>query len=205
MTDRILVKVTAEKHCILFRTVTSTEKSPHNFFIVRDTIRKLKDKGEITEHDCGSFAILRRDDTADLLSIHFTWLTGSGQRITGREETVTLSYERLLDFMERSSQADGPKEWSALSIESDRGPKLEFCAKKKLHAALENKTVRRKLVKFLRDNFRWKSASKICFYDDFVPYSFTFREFRNGQPGTCGGLILHGQENLDRAYYSIHT
>ena len=90
-------------------------------------------------------------------------------------------------------------------MEPGRGPKLEFCGKENLHAALENKTVRRKLVKFLRDNFWWKSASKICFYDDFLSYSFTFREFRNGKPGMCGGLILHGQENLDRAYYSIHT
>ena len=96
--------------------------------------------------------------------------------------------------------------WSrAEALSWSSAGKLEFCGKENLHAALENKTVRRKLVKFLRDNFWWKNASKICFYDDFLPYSFTFREFRNGKPEMCGGLILHGQENLDRAYYSIHT
>lgn len=50
--------------------------------------------------------------------------------------------------------------------------------------------------------FHW---DEIRFYNDFVPYSFFFREFRGGQPGICGGLILHGQENMAKAQYSIHT
>ena len=55
------------------------------------------------------------------------------------------------------------------------------------------------------DHFQWKSGGTIHFYSDYVPYSFFFREILSGQPGICGGLILHGQEDLKTAHYSIHT
>ena len=48
-------------------------------------------------------------------------------------------------------------------------------------------------------------ADEIHLFNDFVPYSFFFREYRNGQPVVCGGLILHGQEDMSKAYYGIHT
>lgn len=90
-------------------------------------------------------------------------------------------------------------------MESRAAPKFVFCGEENLHAVLENRPVRRKLVKFLRNNFHWQGADEIRFYNDFVPYSFFFREFRGGRPGMCGGLILHGQENMAKAQYSIHT
>ena len=36
-------------------------------------------------------------------------------------------------------------------------------------------------------------------------YSFFFREYRGGQALMCGGLILHGQDDMGKAYYGIHT
>ena len=36
-------------------------------------------------------------------------------------------------------------------------------------------------------------------------YSFFFREFRGEKSCLCGGLILHGQEDMSKAYYGIHT
>ena len=42
-------------------------------------------------------------------------------------------------------------------------------------------------------------------YDDFVPYNFFFREERTCGTGLCGGIILHGQKDLKKAYYGIHT
>lgn len=74
-----------------------------------------------------------------------------------------------------------------------------------LHAVLENALVRRKLVRFLRDQFRWPYSERVEFYDDFMPYSFIFKEIRGGEPVMTGGLILHGQEDLEHAYYSMHT
>ena len=75
-----------------------------------------------------------------------------------------------------------------------------------LRTCLENKTVRGKLARALRDNFRCYRAEQISFYHDFVPYSFLFQETRNGRVGIVGGLILHnGEDDLKKAYYSIHT
>ena len=70
---------------------------------------------------------------------------------------------------------------------------------------MSHKAVRRKLIRFLRDNFQWGWSDEVRFYNDFLPYSFFFTEIRGGQQGICGGLILHGREDLNRAYYSIHT
>lgn len=205
MSNRTLVKMTAKEHHILFRTVTPTQKSLHNFKIPRDTIIGLKDNEEIIKRYCGSFAALRRDASARTLSIHFTWLSRFGCQIKGQEEIITLSYNKLLDFMERSAEPGGPKSWTALSLKSREKPKLEFCEKESLHTALENPIVRHKLVKFLRDNFYWEVPDKICFYNDHTPYSFIFRAFRNGELWLFGGLTLCKQENMNKAYYLIHT
>ncbi|MCI9530108.1 MAG: hypothetical protein HFF16_10495 [Angelakisella sp.] len=47
-------------------------------------------------------------------------------------------------------------------------------------------------------NFNWLDADEIWFGNDFVPYFFSFREYRNGNPVMCGELILHSQENMAR-------
>ncbi len=206
MDDRILVKMTAENHCILFRTVSPAEKSPHTFYITRDTFAELKDKGEVTKHDCASFAVLRLDDSINTVNIRFTWLSCSGSdQVAGWEQTVKLPYESLHNFIEKSTGESKPSKWAVLSMKSGKLPRMVFCGRENLHAVVGNQTVRRKLVRFLRNNFRWQGADEIRFYNDFMPYSFFFQEFRGSQQGMCGGLILHGQENMDRAYYSIHT
>ena len=104
------------------------------------------------------------------------------------------------------SQSDtGRKQWKLLSLEDKTSPRLEFVEADNLRAALSNKTVRRRLVRCLRDHFNWPGAERICFYNDFLPCSFFFQEFRPGRPGICGGLILPDHQDLSRAYYSIHT
>ncbi len=65
--------------------------------------------------------------------------------------------------------------------------------------------MRKKLGKFLSCHFAWKDSRKITVTDDFVPYSFFFREERANGTGTCGGIILHNQQNLKKAYYGMHT
>ena len=205
MDNRTLVKISATKNCIGFRIVTPTEKSPHRFYVLRDSILALEAKSQVIEQDCGSFAVLRRDKARGTLSIRFVWLSGSGCQITGREETVTLPYDKLLEFMNDSATENGPKEWNTLSIEASGTPRQIFCGQENLHDALRRKAVRRKLVRFLRDHFQWGSSDEIRFYNDFVSYSVSFREFRCGQPGMSGGLILHGQEDMAKAQYSIHT
>ena len=65
--------------------------------------------------------------------------------------------------------------------------------------------VRKKLARFLRDHFQWTDADEIGFYRDFVPYSFLFREVCRGKPGIVGGVILHMQDDMKKAYYGLHT
>ena len=73
------------------------------------------------------------------------------------------------------------------------------------YAAITKKAIRRKLVRSLRDEFHWPQSEQIEFYDDFLPYSFTFKEYRGGKAVMTGGLILHNQENISKSHYSIHT
>ncbi len=206
MNNRVLLKAAASEHCISFRTVSRSRKSPKRFYVTRDEFARLEAQASITTHDGWSFAILRRDARADTLEIQFTWLNGGGDRLSGWEETVIVPYSRLAAFVRESAQEGGPREWKALSMDfSGRRPQLVFDAKKTLRAILNNGVVRRKLVRVLRDGFNWPRSEQIHFYNDFVPYSFFFREIQDGEAVMCGGLILHGQEDMNKAYYSVHT
>ena len=206
MSNRILVNVTASESEIGFRTVTKKQKSPHRFYIMRSEWERFCLDRCLISNDEQSFAKFWYERDAGVLSIRFSWLSSSGsEKLTGWGQTVRLPYDALAEFISRSRTTDETKQWKALSLEERRRPKLVFCTQDNLHAALSNKTVRRRLVRFLRDNFNWPGADRICFYNDFLPCSFFFREFRNGKPGICGGLILHDRQDLSRAYYSIHT
>lgn len=177
MDNRTLVKISATKNCIGFRTVTPAEKSPHRFYVLRDSILALEAKSQVIEQDCASFAVLRRDKAGGTLSIRFVWLTNNGHRITGREETVTLPYDRLLEFMNDSATENGPKEWNTLSIEASRTPRLIFCGQENLHDALRRKAVRRKLVRFLRDHFQWGVRMKSGSTTISCPTAFSSASF----------------------------
>ncbi len=206
MSDRTLVKIGVTESCVTFRTVTHDRKSPQTFYVGREKFAELAHTGAALCKDIYSFASFCADVKDGTLSIRFTWLSlDKNCEICGWEQSVRLPYDALMAFVTDSAGKSGPSKWQALSMMSERRPKLTFSGRENLHAALENKTVRRKLVRFLRDNFQWKRTDEICFYNDLLPYSFTFQEFNSGCPGMCGGLILHGQEDLAKAYYSIHT
>ena len=206
MNNRILVKVSACESSIAFRTVTQKQKSPHWFYILRSDLERLWRDGSIVISDIHSFARLHYKQDRGVVSIRFVWLNAAGgDDLTGWEQTVRLPYDALAEFLACCQSDDGRKQWKALSLEDRIRPRLEFGAADNLHAALSNKTVRRRLVRCLRDHFNWPGSDRICFYNDFSPYSFSFREFRSGRPGICGGLILHEHQDLSRAYYSIHT
>ena len=206
MNDRILVKVSADESGIFFRTVSRERKSPRCFYLLRSEWERLCLDGHILSDDARSYAKFRRDRGRGVLSIRFFWLNVCGSdALTGWAQTVRLPYDDLTEFVRRSLMDDGPKQWKALSLEDRSRPKLEFGATENLHAALSNKSVRRRLVRFLRDHFDWPGADRICFYNDFLPYSFFFQELRGDRQGLCGGVILHNQDDLSRAYYSLHT
>lgn len=208
MNERTLVKVYAGENCVGFRTISRKRKSKQRFLVTRSELMRLEHEQRIITQDIYSFAVLRRDAAAGTLSIDFSWLNGGcvDGTLTGWEETVTLPYEALTAFVEASAQEDGPKEWRQLSLRMNSRPKLVFCDHEGLRRCVENKMVRRKLARVLRDSFYYPNVERIDFYHDFAPYSFLFRETRNGRTGIVGGLIFHDHQNdLKKASYSIHT
>lgn len=204
MKQRTLVHMIFGVDNISLRTVNRTRKSPHRFYIQKHSLEELEHRSWIIVHDISSFAVLHRGLLAGTIEIEFNWLEKIGDDLSGYQDTLILPYEKIKECM-RESQQGGPVTWKTFSMVPREQPTLVFKSRKNLHAVLENALVRRKLVRFLRDQFRWPYSERVEFYDDFMPYSFIFKEIRGGEPVMTGGLILHGQEDLEHAYYSMHT
>ena len=206
MNDRTLVYMIFRTDSICLRTVSRSRKSPHRFYIPRSRLEELEHTPCVIVHDISSFAVLRRDNHDGTIEIELTWLSGDGITVSGYMETIILPYEQMRAFLNKSVYEDRPIVWKTLSIDSSRKrPQIIFKSSKHLHAALADNTIRRKLIRSLRDDFRWPRSERIEFYDDFVPYSFMFREIMNGKSAMTGGLILHNQDDMPKAHYSIHT
>ena len=205
MEDRIMVKLTASDQFIIFQTITRKQSKSRRFYVSRDDLLSLRSRGYFAASD-GSFAVFHADQDADELRISFYWLNFTTNDIfKGEVQSVTLPFFDTLAFVEHGAPEEGPKEWRALSKLETVRPYLTFSGSSSLKAVAANKLVRRKLSKFLRNNFNWPRSTKVQFFGDSEPYSFFFREYRGNGPGICGGLILHGREDLVKAYYSVHT
>ena len=196
-TKRTMLKVSVSDDLLIFRTVSRQKKSPR-LYVQRDDLSPLYAEKRVVLNDGPYFCM------------DFRWISPtSGSGFSGWKQTLTIPREKFLDFVERSAAEDGPKEWKALSMDEVRYPRLIFRKCRSLEQVMGNPLVRRKLTKFLRDNFHWLNTDEIVFSSDFVPYSFFFREYRRGkdgwEEGMCGGLILHNQEDMHKAYYSTHT
>lgn len=201
-----LVKAYAEEYGIDFRTVSRNRKSPHRFYILRDAMEDLENKERIIVRDIRSFAVLHMNTYAGTLEIEFTWLNGDRHNISGFQESVVVSYEKFMAFVHQSTVESSPKEWKTLSIDnSKKQPRIVFNSRRNLCAAIQNGIVRKKLVRFLHDGFQWPEAEQIELCDDFMSYSFLFREIKNGKTALSGGLILHCQDDIKKSYYGIHT
>lgn len=208
MTDRILLHAHADENTVWFRTVGARVKSPRRFCATYGELERLKHDGHIISNDIHSFLQVRLDERRDQAVFEFTWLAGRGfDRVEGFEQTVRIRWSRFRTFLEECRDPDGPRDFKALSLDVSKDrPRLVFDGNRaNLHAAIADPVIRRKLGKALMANFNWPDADEIHLMNDFVPYSFFFREYRNGRASMCGGLILHGQEDMAKAYYGIHT
>lgn len=204
--DRIMVKASCLANGFQVRMFSRTERFLGETYVYRSTFQDLEERGYAGQHGSESYVVLQRDFCRKNVTVRFAWLSWSGNRFSGKEETVTLDYENLMAFVRASAEPGGPQKWRGLSVVPRAAqPRMAFRCGERLRECLGNKLVRRKLVKFLRNHFQWPRAECIEFYADFEPYSFFFQEIRGGKPAMCGGVILHGQENMEKAYYSIHT
>lgn len=208
MTDRIMLRAYADENTVQFRTVGAKVKSPRRFFVTYGELDRLKREGSIISNDIHSFVQARLDERRDLAVFDFTWLAGRCfDRVEGFEQTVRLRWSKFQSFLEECRQPDGPRDFKALSLDVSRHrPRLVFEGNKaNLRAAIGNPLVRHKLGKALMTNFQWPDADEVRLYNDCTKYSFFFREYRGGKSCLCGGLILHGQDDMGKAYYGIHT
>ena len=208
MTDRIMLHAHANENTIQFRTVSARMKSPQRFYVTYSEFDCLQDEGSIITNDIHSFVQIRLDERRDWVMFNFTWLSGrSFGRVEGTEQTVNLRWSAFRAFLRDCRQPDGPKDFKALSLDVSKSrPRLVFDGNRaNLRAAIGDPVIRRKLGKALAANFNYPDVDEIHLYNDFVPYSFFFREYRNGRACMCGGLILHGQDDMSKAYYGIHT
>ena len=105
----------------------------------------------------------------------------------------------------RESRKNNGEQKRILSLDEKPRPRIEFQSRRNLKAVTGEKLLRKKLGKALWRHFAWKGSRQITIYDDFEPYSFFFREQTPYGTGICGGIILHGWENMEKAYYGIHT
>lgn len=208
MSNRTMIKLSVSEDFITLRTFSKDYHSPQGFILTEEKLRELEEKRFMTVSDIYSFAklALRKSFGQDeLLEIDFTWLRDIGDgRVSGRTERIMLSYGKFKDFIKQSREEG--IQIKMLSLKEDGRPQVKFQSRKNLKAVAETKALRKKLGKFIAGHFlRWQGSRQITVYDDFEPYSFFFQEQTPYGTGICGGVILHGRENLKKAYYGIHT
>lgn len=208
MNNRIMIKLSASDDCISLRTFSRDYHSPQRFILTKSELRELDEKRYLTVSDIRSFAKLSLRKTMEqeeVLEIDFTWLNDAGRgKVSGVMETVRLSYEKFKELTKESGENRTQKKM--LSLKDDSRIRIAFLSRKNLRAVAETKMLRKKLGKFMGNHFlRWKGNRQITLYDDIEPYSFFFQEQTPYGAGICGGVILHGRENLKKAYYGIHT
>lgn len=130
-------------------------------------------------------------------------LRGGVNEIAGYTENVLLPFAPFREYL--AGKVEEGQLWKWLSLSERRTPPLEFHSRSHLHEVVANPEIRHKLGIFISRNLQWPDYTKIVVSDDWIPYSFAFTGYRVGGPGISGGIILHGQENMQKAYYGIHT
>lgn len=208
MTDRIMVKIASVEQGFYFRTISREYRSLKSFYFTEDSLKELEKTGHVMEWDTHSFARINLSKTAEgrkIIRFVLYWLSCDCQgNVTGRKEELELYYDQFQRCLEESSKENGQVQ-NLLSVRVGKKPILEFQSCRNLREVTRQKTVRKKLGRFLDQNFNWTSARKIVITDDFEPYSFFFEEILESGTGICGGIILHNREDLSTAYYGIHT
>ena len=196
--DRILLKMRNDGTGCWFHTVSRNRKGYKNLFISKQTAEQFTEKKAIPVFDGQHFARIQYIDNK--VEIRFFWMFNTGNHtFKGYEESVQIPRE----IFERTLEQEG--KYKCLSEKGKSYPQIEFRSKNNLSSAVANKTVRKKLSHFLANKFAWPRSDKIIIYDDFVPYSFYFEEYKGDTRGLCGGIILHGKEKLATAHYEMHT
>lgn len=206
--ERIMVKIEGGNTGVSIRTFSRSFHAPHSFYLRWKDLEKLKKEKYVIAKDILTFAELRYFENMDegqghkiRIDIVFWWISSiSDDKYEVHREKVCIPYEAF------ESMEDQPGlEKKVLSDSMRRTLRFEFKSRKNLKEVISRPKLKHKFVKLLETGMCWKNYERIVLYDDFVPYSFLFIGYTPYGLGLCGGIILHGQENMQTAYYKIHT
>lgn len=117
---------------------------------------------------------------------------------------IRVPYACFHAFVIDNDSIDGQSR-RLLSIPDTNRPRIAFQRSRNLAAVAGNPLLRHKLGLFLDRHFQWRNCTKIILTDETIPYSFAFQSYTAVGADITGGVILHQQEDLRTAYYSIHT
>ena len=205
---RIMFKVKAMEHALSLSVFSRDYRSPSGFYLHENELIELEQKRYTVARNTNSYLTLRLypgPDGKEVLKLEFLWLKEEEDgRLSGKDVEFQVSYNMFKDSIGKSYTHMGENQ-KMLSLMKWRRPPLEFCCRKNLKEAVNNPHICRKLGHFLGKNFLWPRSKSICFCDDFEPYSFGFSEKTVDGYELYGVVILHGRENMKKAYYSIHT
>lgn len=196
-----MVKIYILENFFCVKTVSRSFRSPGMFYISKEWLNGHDWKNGLILKDGHSYVELRRKQQygLDIMEIYFTWLSDVGNDVLkGRQQIIKLPF----GLFENTS---GEKREIRMLALEERLPQIVFKSRKNLKQVSESKTLRRKLAGFLSSHFAWPGYEKIEIKDDIIACSFFFTGYTAYGPGTCGGIILHGQDDLKKAYYGIHT
>ena len=206
--ERTMLKLSVRDEFIVFQTYSRRNGRSSQFYMRVETLNALEQLRTIIAMDDPHFVKMHIyvDRTGvERLCIQFTWLSISGlDSVHGRREFLDVDYARFKAATEKSRAQQ--EAWQTLLTLPEQGkPPIQMHSKGNLKKVLQNRTLKKKLGRFLASHFRWESAKCIYICDDYLPYSFFFQEEFDDGRGICGGIILHGPEDLRKAYYEIHT
>lgn len=204
MKNRTKISIRACENGIYLRTFSRALPYLKNFYILRKDMQRLISEKTLIVKDVYSFAELRCQENVNhnrTVNIRFLWMKNSiDGKVTGYDETICLPEDVLQQALLKPEY-----ERDLLSISQTSSIKIEFQSRKNLKKVISQPKIRRKFIKTLSKKLNWKNYERMVLFDDFLPYSFVFDGYTPCGPGLSGGIILHGQEDLNTAYYNIHT
>lgn len=205
LNDRILLKATAAERYIDFQFISRARRDYRHVYIPRTYLMQTRRDNTVIVDRIDTVVILCNMKDIHMLCIVIRWSDKDGRPMRDEYESVYVPYEAFMDFYWKSFQPGGPAVWRSLDMDYLKQPKFVFEDKGKLHQCLENEIVRRKLIRYLRDNFYGgveDSEREIHFCAHPKPYSFTIKRVSNF-PTYVQEMVLRGQHNLSSARYWI--
>ncbi len=200
--NKVLVKIfdSSGWNCLRFRTYDRSHGERGRFFILKDRLERLLDKGDGAvdyDSDCGNYVEILHNK--DRFCFRFIWLTLYGDDSVKGFQQVFEIPDRIIRSCLESGQ----------SARFLYNPVRQPCRIDASRAAAtmseitRDKHLRRAFSKAMRDCMNWPGET-VTLYRDFGN-SFYFST-RSGYP-KCGGLVLHHstREGHPCIYYSVHT